>query len=33
MTKDEIVRKHKDYLFNCVATYYKDALVLDDGNG
>jgi 4-aminobutyrate aminotransferase-like enzyme len=33
MTKDEIVRKHKDYLFNCVATYYKDPLVLDHGKG
>jgi 4-aminobutyrate aminotransferase-like enzyme len=33
MTKDEIVRKHKDYLFNCVATYYKDPLVLDHGRG
>jgi 4-aminobutyrate aminotransferase-like enzyme len=33
MTKEEIVRKHKDYLFNCVATYYKDPLVLDHGKG
>ena len=33
MTKDEIVRKHKDYLFNCVATYYKDPLVIDHGKG
>jgi len=33
MTKDEIVRKHKEYLFNCVATYYKDPLVLDHGKG
>jgi len=33
MTKDEIVSKHKDYLFNCVATYYKDPLVLDHGKG
>ena len=33
MNKDEIVRKHKDYLFNCVATYYKDPLVLDHGKG
>jgi 4-aminobutyrate aminotransferase-like enzyme len=33
MTKDEILSKHKDYLFNCVATYYKDPLVLDYGKG
>ena len=33
MTKDEIVSKHKEYLFNCVATYYKDPLVLDHGKG
>ena len=33
MTKDEILSKHKDYLFNCVATYYKDPLVLDHGKG
>ncbi len=33
MTKDEIVRKHKDYLFNCVTTYYKDPLVIDHGKG
>jgi len=33
MTKDEIVRKHREYLFNCVATYYKDPLVLDHGKG
>jgi 4-aminobutyrate aminotransferase-like enzyme len=33
MTKDEILSKHKEYLFNCVATYYKDPLVLDHGKG
>ncbi|TAM83993.1 MAG: aspartate aminotransferase family protein [Acidobacteria bacterium] len=33
MTKDEIVSKHKEYLFKCVATYYKDPLVLDHGKG
>ncbi|HET9179527.1 MAG TPA: aspartate aminotransferase family protein [Terriglobia bacterium] len=33
MTRDEIIRKHKEYLFNCVATYYKDPLVLDYGKG
>ena len=29
MTKDEILRKHREYLFNCVTTYYKDPLVMD----
>ncbi len=29
MTKDEIIRKQKEYLFNCVTTYYKDPLVID----
>jgi len=33
MTKDEIVRKHKEYLFNCVTTYYKDPLVIDHAKG
>ncbi len=28
MTKNEIIRKHKEYLFNCVTTYYKDPLVI-----
>ncbi len=29
MTKDELIRKHKQYVFNCVTTYYKDPLVID----
>ncbi len=29
MTKDEIIRKHKKYLFPSVATYYADPLVTD----
>jgi 4-aminobutyrate aminotransferase-like enzyme len=33
MTRDEIVRKHRQYLFNCVTTYYKDPLVLDHAKG
>lgn len=33
MTKDEIVRKHKEFLFNCVTTYYKDPLVIDHAKG
>jgi len=33
MTKDEITNKYKDYLFNCVATYYKDPLVIDHAKG
>ncbi len=33
MTQDEIVRKHKEYLFNCVTTYYKDPLVIDHAKG
>ncbi len=33
MTKDEIVRKHKEYLFSCVTTYFKDPLVLDHAKG
>lgn len=31
MTKDEILRKHKEYLFPSVATYYKEPLVLVRG--
>jgi 4-aminobutyrate aminotransferase-like enzyme len=33
MTKDEIVTKHKQYLFSCVTTYYKDPLVVDRAKG
>ncbi len=29
MTKDEIIRKHKQYLFPSISTYYKDPLVTD----
>src|SRR5437588_2390993 len=29
MTKDEIVKKHKQYLFPSVSTYYSDPLVTD----
>jgi 4-aminobutyrate aminotransferase len=29
MTRDEIVRKKSEYLFNCVTTYFKDPLVVD----
>ena len=24
MTKDELITKHKQYIFKCVTTYYKD---------
>lgn len=33
MTRDEIIKKHKQYLFNCVTTYYKDPLVIDHAKG
>lgn len=33
MTKDEIIRKHKEYLFSCVTTYFKDPLVIDHAKG
>ena len=33
MTRDEIIRKHKEYLFSCVTTYYKDPLVIDHAKG
>ena len=29
MTKDEIVKKHKQYLFPSISTYYSDPLVTD----
>jgi 4-aminobutyrate aminotransferase len=29
MTRDEIVRKKQEYIFNCVTTYFKDPLVID----
>jgi len=33
MTKDELVRKKNEYLFNCVTTYFKDPLVIDHAKG
>ncbi len=33
MTRDEIIRKQKEYVFNCVTTYYKDPLVIDHAKG
>ena len=33
MTKDEIVRKKQEYLFNCVTTYFKDPMVIDHAKG
>ena len=33
MTKDEIIRKKQEYLFNCVTTYFKDPLVIDHAKG
>src|SRR3972149_2673405 len=33
MTRDEILQKHKQYLFSCVTTYYKDPLVIDRAKG
>jgi 4-aminobutyrate aminotransferase-like enzyme len=33
MTRDEIIRKHKEFLFNCVTTYYKDPVVIDHAKG
>jgi 4-aminobutyrate aminotransferase-like enzyme len=33
MTHDEIIQKHKQYLFSCVTTYFKDPLVIDRAKG
>ncbi len=33
MNKDEIIQKHKDYLFPSVANYYKEPLVIERGEG
>ena len=33
MTKDEIIRKKKEFIFDCAATYYKEPLVVDHGKG
>jgi 4-aminobutyrate aminotransferase-like enzyme len=31
--KKEILQKHKEYLFSCVANYYEEPLVVDHANG
>jgi 4-aminobutyrate aminotransferase-like enzyme len=33
MTREEIIRKHKEYIFSCVTTYYKDPLIVDHAKG
>ena len=33
MTKDEIIRKKQEYIFNCATTYFKDPLVIDHAKG
>ncbi|MGD0922237.1 MAG: aspartate aminotransferase family protein [Terriglobia bacterium] len=33
MTKDEIIRKHQQYMFKCITTYFKDPLVIDHAKG
>jgi 4-aminobutyrate aminotransferase-like enzyme len=33
MEKREVYEKHKKYLVPCVATYYKEPLILDRGKG
>jgi 4-aminobutyrate aminotransferase-like enzyme len=33
MTKDEIVAKKKEFIFDCVTTYYKDPVVVDHAKG
>jgi 4-aminobutyrate aminotransferase len=33
MTKDEIIRKKQEYIFNCVSTLFKDPLVIDHAKG
>ena len=33
MTRDEIIRKKQEYVFNCVTTYFKDPLVIDHAKG
>ena len=32
MTREEILRKQKEYIFPCVSTYYQEALPLDRGS-
>ncbi|PYV19900.1 MAG: aspartate aminotransferase family protein [Acidobacteria bacterium] len=33
MTHDEIIRKKKEFIFDCATTYYKDPLVVDHAKG
>ena len=33
MTRDEVLQKHRQFLFNCVTTYYKDPVVIDHAKG
>jgi 4-aminobutyrate aminotransferase len=33
MTKDEVIRKKREYIFDCVATYYQDPVVVDHAKG
>jgi 4-aminobutyrate aminotransferase len=33
MTKEEIIRKKQEYIFNCVTTYFKDPMVIDHAKG
>ncbi len=33
MKKKEVYEKHNKYLVPCVATYYKEPLILDRGKG
>jgi 4-aminobutyrate aminotransferase len=33
MTKDEIIQKHRQYIFKCITTYFKDPLVIDHAKG
>jgi 4-aminobutyrate aminotransferase-like enzyme len=33
MNRNEVIQKQKDYIFPCVATYYRDPLVADRANG
>ncbi len=33
MTRQEVIQKHKDYIFSCVVNYYTEPLVADRGEG
>jgi len=33
MTKDEIIRRKQEYVFNCVTTYFKEPMVIDHAQG